>query len=62
MQSIDRYSRNHCFTAIPNEAEERLRMRLANQHTLTRISETAALNVGRREGSNVELRYPFVNR
>lgn len=36
--STARYSRNHCLTSIPNDAVTRLKMRDANQSTLTRMS------------------------
>ena len=44
--AMARNSRSHCFTRIPKDAEVRLRMRLANQHTLTRMADVAAWNGG----------------
>lgn len=38
------YSRSHCFTRIPNEAEIRLKRRLANHSTFTRISADEGWN------------------
>lgn len=42
--SIARYSRSHCFTRMENDAVDKLKMRLATQHTLTRMSSEVAWN------------------
>ena len=39
MFDFERYSRNHCLTSMPNDAVMRLKMREANQSTLTLISD-----------------------
>ena len=44
VRSMARYSRSQDLTRMPNDAVERLRIRLANQHTLTRMSAVAAWN------------------
>ena len=44
VRSIARYSRSQDFTRMPNDAVERLRIRLANQQTFTRMSAVAAWN------------------
>ena len=60
VRSMARYSRSQDFTRMPKDAVERLMMRLANQHTFTRMSAVAAWNGGAPvEGAGaVEFRKP----
>ena len=55
------YSRSHCLTRMLNEAVDRLNMRLANQHTFTRMSTVPGWNAGfGGDPVRVELRNPDV--
>lgn len=56
--SIARYSRSHCFTRMPNDAEARLRRRLVNHRTLTRTAHNGALKGGGEVDVIVELINP----
>ena len=56
--SIARYSRSHCFTRMPNDAEERLRRRLVNHRTFTRMAHSGGSKGGGEGGGEVELMKP----